>query len=113
VRSLLFFAAEFGAVAHLRFDGFVVFSQCLPVKPVISPARVRRISVAGNGAPSYSGDGGPATSAGSDSGAPLLREALPASVGHFRASARWCVNQKRGELGVEIHLAPQIGASST
>src|ERR1019366_2030225 len=43
----------------------------------------------------------------------LLGEALPASIGHFRASACRCVNQKRGELAVEIRLAPQIGCSSS
>ena len=36
----------------------------------------------------------------------LLGEALPASIGHFRTSPCPCVNQKYGELGVEVPLRP-------
>ena len=43
----------------------------------------------------------------------LLREAPPPSIGHFRASARRCVNQKRGELVVGIRLAPQVDIELT
>ncbi len=39
-------------------------------------------------------------------GARPLGEALPASIGHFRTSPCPCVNQKYGELGVEVPLRP-------
>jgi hypothetical protein len=36
-----------------------------------------------------------------------LREAIPASIGHFLASARRCLNQKRRECAVEFIWLPR------